>query len=343
MDMNLTLISPSDFESYSLPDSLLLGHTRSIDEFAQSQHLYNGPTASVSRVTEISTGRTFALKELCFNRLNSLDRTVYREVALMQRLNHDNVIKLHEVVSKKEVNSLCLLLDYCPHTLLDYINSYSETEEIPTSRIKCVMQQMFKGLSYLHRNYIAHRDIKPENILITADGTIKLADFGSARRVTYQNPPSTPTVTTLYYRAPELLLNHPWHDCNADVWSAGCVVFELLLKKPLLRGVSEIQQLNMIIDLIGSPNENNWPEFYKCMVPKTIHLRSQPENHLYSLCEELRYTDKFYFIMKEIFIYDFINRRTSHDLADETWYQCAPCASKKLDVSNITKCPPELT
>uniref|UniRef100_A0A3Q4I9A7 mitogen-activated protein kinase n=1 Tax=Neolamprologus brichardi TaxID=32507 RepID=A0A3Q4I9A7_NEOBR len=122
--------------------------------------------------------------------------------------------------------------------------------------VQDVMQQLLQGLDFLHMNMVLHRDLKPENILISSRGEVKIADFGLARILTF-NIALTPGVVTLWYRAPEVLLNSVYMS-SVDMWSAGCIFAELFLLRPLFRGYTEVQQLQKIF-VIGLPGEEDWP------------------------------------------------------------------------------------
>lgn len=119
------------------------------------------------------------------------------------------------------------------------------------SQVKCLAQQLLEGLEYLHRNDIIHRDVKLQNILLTAKGVLKLADFGMSRP--YSRRPLTPGVVTIWYRSPELLLGTRHYTPSVDLWSAGLIIGELLLNEPVLPGETPIQQLALIVKLIGTP------------------------------------------------------------------------------------------
>lgn len=123
------------------------------------------------------------------------------------------------------------------------------------SQVKCLARQLLEGLEYLHRNDIIHRDIKLQNILLTAKGVLKLADFGMS--VHFSRRPMTPGVVTIWYRAPELLLGTNRYTLAIDLWSAGLIIGELLLQEPVLPGETPIQQLSLIVKLIGTPSKED--------------------------------------------------------------------------------------
>ena len=105
----------------------------------------------------------------------------------------------------------------------------------------------------MHRNGIFHRDIKPENILLKNNTNIKLADLGSCKGI-YGKQPFTEYISTRWYRAPECLLTDGYYNYKMDIWGLGCVFFEMLTLFPLFPGDNEIDQVNKIHNILGSPN-----------------------------------------------------------------------------------------
>lgn len=121
------------------------------------------------------------------------------------------------------------------------------------------MMQLLSGLQHCHDKGILHRDIKGSNLLIDKDGVLKIADFGLAN--CYKNKPRRPLtsrVVTLWYRAPELLLGATDYGVGIDLWSAGCILAEMFVKRPIMPGRNEIEQLHRIFKLCGSPSEEYW-------------------------------------------------------------------------------------
>uniref|UniRef100_A0A1A8N5D2 Protein kinase domain-containing protein n=1 Tax=Nothobranchius rachovii TaxID=451742 RepID=A0A1A8N5D2_9TELE len=188
--------------------------------------------------------------------------SMIREVALLRKVgffDHPNIVKLLDVsaVFLGLALDLTLVLEYIDQDLSTYL-SKAPASGLGSDSIKNVMLQLLCGLDFLHTNLVMHRDLKPENILVSNNGEVKIADFGLARLHTF-NVALTPGVVTLWYRAPEVLLNSVYMS-SVDMWSAGCIFAELLLLRPLFKGYTEVQQLQKIFELIGLPSEDDWPQ-----------------------------------------------------------------------------------
>ncbi|KAF3699879.1 Cyclin-dependent kinase 6 [Channa argus] len=198
-----------------------------------------------------------------------------REVALlykMKQFNHPNIVKLLDasVVAVGRSLNLTLVLEYIDQDLSTFLSKVPSSG-LSHDSIKNVMLQLLQGLDFLHTNMVLHRDLKPENILVSSRGEIKIADFGLARIYTF-NIALTPGVVTLWYRAPEVLLNSVYMS-SVDMWSVGCILAELFLLRPLFQGYTEVQQLHKIFEVIGLPDEEDWPK--DSPIPYTITLGSK--------------------------------------------------------------------
>lgn len=121
---------------------------------------------------------------------------------------------------------------------------------------------MARGLRYLHGRGFIHRDVKPENVLISQNGTVKLADFGFAKARSDQ-PPFTPYISTRWYRAPEILLRFAKYNASVDIFALGCVMAELYRLAPLFDGENETEHLMKIVSVLGTP-PNIWIEGFRC-------------------------------------------------------------------------------
>uniref|UniRef100_J3NDD2 [RNA-polymerase]-subunit kinase n=1 Tax=Oryza brachyantha TaxID=4533 RepID=J3NDD2_ORYBR len=108
-------------------------------------------------------------------------------------------------------------------------------------QVKCYMKQLLAGLDHCHRHGVLHRDLKGSNLLLNNEGELKIADFGLACTFDPKSKkPMTSQVITLWYRAPELLLGATCYGVGVDLWSAGCILAELLIGKPILPGRTEV-------------------------------------------------------------------------------------------------------
>ncbi|XP_054265470.1 glycogen synthase kinase-3 beta-like isoform X2 [Macrosteles quadrilineatus] len=181
-----------------------------------------------------------------------------RELQIMRRLEHCNIVKLkyffYSSGDKKDEVYLNLVLEYIPETVYKVARHYSKSKQtIPTSFIKLYMYQLFRSLAYIHSLGICHRDIKPQNLLLDPEtGVLKLCDFGSAKHLV-KGEPNVSYICSRYYRAPELIFGAIDYTTKIDVWSAGCVLAELLLGQPIFPGDSGVDQLVEIIKVLGTP------------------------------------------------------------------------------------------
>ncbi|GLE10201.1 hypothetical protein PINS_up022226 [Pythium insidiosum] len=165
------------------------------------------------------------------------------------------------------------------------------------------MRQVFRALRYLHSANILHRDLKPSNILVTSTCDLKVCDLGLARYVDYSLAKRlgakdekfvelTEYVVTRWYRAPEILLDGCRYDKPSDMWSAGCILAELLGRKPLFPGTSTTNQLNKIFNVLGSPDVVYIANIIKEPAQKWLHRQRRraryPVHRAISECQRAR-------------------------------------------------------
>ncbi|XP_033136733.1 AAA-ATPase At2g18193 isoform X3 [Brassica rapa] len=187
------------------------------------------------------------------NRVDAL-RTL-RELKLLRHVRHDNVIALKDVMlptnksSFKDVYLVYELMDTDLHQIIKSSQSLSD------DHCKYFLFQLLRGLKYLHSANILHRDLKPGNLLVNANCDLKICDFGLARTSQGNEQFMTEYVVTRWYRAPELLLCCDNYGTSIDVWSVGCIFAEILGRKPIFPGTECLNQLKLIINVVGShPN-----------------------------------------------------------------------------------------
>jgi serine/threonine protein kinase len=127
--------------------------------------------------------------------------------------------------------------------------------------LKTYLKQILSGVHACHCNRIMHRDLKPQNILVGQDGLLKIADFGLARAFSVPLRPLTQEVVTIWYRAPEIFLGSPEYTIAVDMWSVGCIFYEMIKLVPLFQASEDIEMIDRIFSVLGTPNDQMWPGF----------------------------------------------------------------------------------
>ncbi|XP_044872611.1 MAPK/MAK/MRK overlapping kinase isoform X3 [Mauremys mutica] len=164
------------------------------------------------------------------------------------------------LMSDRKSGSLALICELMDMNIYELIRG--RRKPLPEKKIMNYMYQLCKSLDHMHRNGIFHRDVKPENILIkfSQQDTLKLGDFGSCRSV-YSKQPYTEYISTRWYRAPECLLTDGYYSYKMDMWSSGCVFYEITSFHPLFPGSNELDQISKIHDILGTPAKKTLNKF----------------------------------------------------------------------------------
>ncbi|KAJ6802798.1 putative protein kinase superfamily protein [Iris pallida] len=247
---------------------------RRADSFEKLDKIGQGTYSNVYKARNSLTGKIVALKKVRFDNLEPESvKFMAREILILHRLDHPNVVKLEGLVTSRMSCSLYLVFEYMEHDLAGL--AASPGIKFTEPQVKCYMHQLLSGLEHCHNRGVLHRDIKGSNLLLDNTGTLKIADFGLA---SFFDPnlkqPMTSRVVTLWYRPPELLLGATNYGVGVDLWSAGCILAELLAGKPIMPGRTEVEQLHKIFKLCGSPSEEYWK---KSKLPHaTIFKPQQP-------------------------------------------------------------------
>ncbi|EOB00415.1 MAPK/MAK/MRK overlapping kinase, partial [Anas platyrhynchos] len=217
-----------------------------------------GTFSDVLKTLSLRDGKYYACKHMkqhfeSIEQVNNLS-----EIQALRRLSpHPNILMLHEVVFDKKAGSLSLICELMDMNIYELIKG--RRKPLPEKKIKNYMYQLCQSLDHIHRNGIFHRDVKPENILIKQN-TLKLGDFGSCRSI-YSKQPYTEYISTRWYRAPECLLTDGYYSYKIDMWSAGCVFYEITSFQPLFPGSNELDQISKIHDVIGTPAKKTLNKF----------------------------------------------------------------------------------
>ncbi|XP_008561664.1 PREDICTED: cyclin-dependent kinase 10 isoform X3 [Galeopterus variegatus] len=265
---------------FTVPPEHRLGRCRSVKEFEKLNRIGEGTYGIVYRARDTQTDEIVALKKVRMDKeKDGIPISSLREITLLLRLRHPNIVELKEVVVGSHLESIFLVMGYCEQDLASLL------ENMPTpfseAQVKCIVLQVLRGLQYLHRNFIIHR-----------------------------------------YRAPELLLGTTTQTTSIDMWAMGCILAELLAHKPLLPGTSEIHQIDLIVQLLGTPSENIWPGFSKLPLVGQYSLRKQPYNNLKHKFPWL--SEAGLRLLNFLFMYDPKKRATARDCLESSYFKEKP-------------------
>eukprot|EP00123_Amoebidium_parasiticum_P006512 comp17442_c0_seq1/m.16860 comp17442_c0_seq1/g.16860 ORF comp17442_c0_seq1/g.16860 comp17442_c0_seq1/m.16860 type:complete len:307 (-) comp17442_c0_seq1:174-1094(-) len=222
----------------------------------------SGTYGKVYKGKDLADESTVAIKKLKWPGLEKgsvgggIPSSILREVALLKQLDHQNIIRLQDITIQN--THMYLVFEHLSCDLRQYLDTEGP-QGLPQDIADTIIEQMLSGLTHMHSKRIMHRDLKPQNILLNRHTMeIKIADLGLSRF--FHVFPSTYTheVVTLWYRAPEVLLGCNTYTASIDVWSAGCIIAELITGTPLLPGDSEVDQIMRTFRLLGTPSEIVW-------------------------------------------------------------------------------------
>jgi len=244
------------------------------DKYETLDVIGNGVYGTVYQARDRETNEIVAMKRL---RLDDdfgdgIPAHVIREVSLLRDFVHPNIVQLLNI-QISGLSDYNLIFEYMDMDLYRKLKTHRQNDELmPMHELVKYSQQLLDGIHACHIRMIIHRDLKPQNILIGPSG-LKICDFGLARICSLPIKPYTHDVVTLWYRAPEILLGAQKYGPEVDIWSAGCIIGEIAKGLPMFAGDSEIGTIFKQIQLLGSPDETNWPgltnlENWKSTFPK---------------------------------------------------------------------------
>ncbi|KAL7596737.1 hypothetical protein Lser_V15G30913 [Lactuca serriola] len=231
---------------------------KSADAYDKLDKVGSGTYSNVYKARDRKTKKIVALKKVRFDTSEPESvKFMAREIMMLRKLDHPNIVKLEGLATSRMQYSLYLVFDYMQTDLSRIISR--PDERLTEPQVKSYMQQLLSGLQHCHERGILHRDIKGSNLLIDRNGMLKIADFGLANYYNPKRPVAlTNRVVTLWYRAPELLLGTTHYGPAIDLWSAGCLLAEMFAGRPIMPARTEVEQLHKIFKLCGTPPEDYW-------------------------------------------------------------------------------------
>ena len=239
--------------------------TFNIKEYiVDKKRIGKGSFSTIYKCRHYNSDKEYALKEITIDK-NKNKLNIKREFEIMRKLNHENIVKIHDVIIDKHLNNIYFIMDYYEHgDLSKFLNKKPLKEKFTRKYIK----QLSNGLSYLLDNNILHRDLKPQNILLSKNYDIKITDFGFA---TYYNKDSI--INTLcgspMYMAPEIITRNGY-DYKSDLWSVGIIMYEMI------HGYTPFNVQNFI-DLIKEIKKKN--------IVVKVDVSKECMELIYSLCK----------------------------------------------------------
>lgn len=273
--------SPDDMYTFAVASTKFRVYTR----YQLIRAIGHGAYGVVIAASDQITGNSVAIKNIpkTFDDLVDAKRIV-REIRLMRHLRHPNIVSVIDVMrppSLAEFEDTYIVTDLMETDLHRVINSQ---ETLSSDHVAYVTYQLLCAIRYIHSAQIIHRDIKPSNILINRDCLVKICDFGLARGIDVATDGAEPVdqalteyVVTRWYRAPELLLASRYTTA-IDLWSIGCILVELFTRKALFPGHDHVHQLNLILQLVGSPPKNDMGFITNAKAKKWMARQTQHES-----------------------------------------------------------------
>jgi mitogen-activated protein kinase 1/3 len=281
----------------------------------------NGSHSTVWQAKQLSTGRTVAIKQSNIHKGGQLLKRTYREIKLLQHFcSYEGTVSIDDFLTnntKDNFKSVFIVLEYCETDLHNFL-SYTA---INFEMVKNFSYQLVCALKVLHEANVIHRDLKPQNILISCTDNkyiLKLCDFGTVRpeltKIKDLRQTTLVDVTTVYYLAPEGLLNKECYSNSVDIWALGCILAELVKRSPLLRGNgSSKDQLRLILGICGKPLPEELDTFPDS--PEKEYLLKKPDVVMFTLEDMLPGVDSALLEFIKLFLVFMPEKRISALLA----------------------------
>ena len=267
-------------------------------------------------------------------------RRAIRELKVMNHLKgHPNIASLMDVdlIYHSRFPGLYLFLEFMDMDLSAILRSDSEL--LTEWHVPYISYQLLNAIHYMHSAGIVHRDLKPSNILVTRSGLVKVCDFGLARGMIHENENDdyfdrdkyTDYVTTRWYRAPEIIMEVDKYHYGLDMWSVGCIMAEIIIRKPLFSGSSATEQLLQIVDTIGVP-----PFTHSKL--RSLNLDTfQPRRKLTKVIPPEQLPD-LYKILQSIFVYSPESRPTAKKVLENAYFDVVRFSNSEENRWPVT-CP----
>ena len=300
----------------------------SSEQYEEISRLGEGAFGAVVKARHRATGQIVAIKRVAVD--HGGHAALLREARFLQEASgcgaNPFVVGFHGVVRAPATLDLRLVMECVGPSLHDLLRQRGPgSPPLPETTVRAAMWQLLTGAKKMHDARIVHRDIKPQNILVGGGGgrcgVVKLCDFGLAMS-TDERPPYEPA-GTLWYMAPEMLLEKPDYDERVDIWSLGCVMAELINNgRPLFQGFYDHGQLCAIFDVLGVPDDSTWPGFSSTTFATVWmpELDMQRDNYLRELFPETKLSKEGFEVLSGLLTCNPEKRLTAAAALRHPWF-----------------------
>lgn len=291
------------------------------EEYEVLEVIGKGSFGIVRKVRLLLEDKIYVRKEIDYSSMNSHERNqLISELRILRELDHPNIVKYYRHEHIAETKTIFIYMEYCNGgDLARLISNFRRNgESVPEEFVWQVLVQILLALHRCHYGFnakevnlyansetepavnsetvVIHRDIKPDNIfLLNSEKAVKLGDFGLAKMLTSLSQFAKTYVGTPYYMSPEVLMDEPYTPV-CDIWSLGCVLFELCTLKPPFQAKTHLQLQNKIKQ--GKFPE--LPESYSPQIRDIIRECITVDANLRPSCYELLECLSVKFLRKEI-------------------------------------------
>ncbi|KAK2197497.1 bifunctional Protein kinase-like domain superfamily/Serine-threonine-protein kinase [Babesia duncani] len=351
----------NEIVAYSEKLNLNLPRIR-LQNFVKIHQVGQGAYGDVWLAEDIVNKSAVALKKLKLNdEREGFPKNAIREIYLLNSLKHRNIVNLLGIANScpqgDAKENVWMVFEYLPFDLGGYTEALRDPNEkrdkltkpliwLSIGEIKSIMQQLLEAVAFCHHRNILHRDLKTANLLMTNDGTIKLADFGLARICPNGQGTLTNRVVTLWYRPPELLLGSETYDAAVDMWSVGCIMAELASGTHMFAADKEPLILKLIAERMGLPTEADmkvltnlplWNEKLANPIHPTnqamIITRKSEVEKIFKTTNELGQDG--WDLLKSFFAWTPACRITASEALKHRWFSTDPKPTPLIDRQNV--------
>lgn len=227
--------------------------------YSNLQYIGEGAYGMVVSATDNERNEKVAIKKISpFEHQTYCQRTL-REIKILTRFKHENIIDIRDIIRANTIDQMRDV--YIVQCLMETdLYKLLKTQRLSNDHICYFLYQILRGLKYIHSANVLHRDLKPSNLLLNTSCDLKICDFGLARVADPDHDHTgflTEYVATRWYRAPEIMLNSKGYTKSIDIWSVGCILAEMISNRPLFPGKHYLDQLSLILNILGSPSEED--------------------------------------------------------------------------------------